>query len=690
MAGRLRLLAVPLLLVLVPSAALGLIGYRWLRLERLQETQRSREAALAEGTRLREDVFARLAAVASETSRAWGSREAGSTPFASPPLPSDLVTAAYRFTPGGVLLYPDHDRAYRELVRRHEAAINRPAWRRGFDLVAAHEARGDVAQARRTLEGLLRTADGPDIEAALRLATGRLALEQGDLVAAEATARELLGCCSAVRDEYGVSFGLYAAAQLVAAWRRQGVLRIRFGPLAGQLERLLDQGVIGHPVDVPQIVSLAASARPPAEADALVARTREGASRISGQAAAGHELERWVAASTLVARNRQDMVLSTLFSDGQPRLVGVLREPGGQFLALSFSTDRLASWIAARASGRGRFEATLTASGAAAAAGAIRVALSPDTPGLDLVLRPPAVDPALQQDRTALLGGVFVAAFLLVLIVAWLTLRDISRELRAASLRANFVAGVTHELKTPLTSIRLLAETLRLKRTRDPAAADELLGAIVSESERLGQLLDNVLGFARIDRGEHPYRPADVDLAAAVDSALARLRYIVEQAEFRITVERSGGPLHVHADGEALTGAVANLLGNAVKYSGTSREIRVAMGRTGGDAELRVTDFGIGIAPHERSRVFERFYRAPKASREAAGAGLGLALVRHFAEAHGGQVTLTSEPDTGTTFTLRLPLVRTQEPGARSQEPGARIRIVTPVRSDPWPPFPDP
>jgi signal transduction histidine kinase len=146
-------------------------------------------------------------------------------------------------------------------------------------------------------------------------------------------------------------------------------------------------------------------------------------------------------------------------------------------------------------------------------------------------------------------------------------------------------------------------------------------------------------------------------LTEVVNDAVRRFQYILKQGEFRLHQESDGKPLRVLADAEALSQALLNLLDNAVKYSGLSREILLGVHRRGKEVEIRVTDHGIGVPPAEQRRIFESFYRAPGAARETTGAGLGLALVQHFAEAHGGRAAVASGPGRGSAFSLWLPLM---------------------------------
>jgi len=192
--------------------------------------------------------------------------------------------------------------------------------------------------------------------------------------------------------------------------------------------------------------------------------------------------------------------------------------------------------------------------------------------------------------------------------------------------------------------------------------AGQLLQGIIDESDRLGHLVANVLAVARIDQGGEPAPRIETTARAAADAAVERIGHLLRQRGFMLARVGDTAPLHVRVDPDGLEQALVNLLENAVKYSGASREICLGLHGAGGEVEFRVTDHGIGIEPADRRRIFERFYRGASAAREAGGAGLGLSLVQHFAEAHGGRVTVSSETGHGSTFSLWLPLAG---PGAQ-------------------------
>lgn len=250
-----------------------------------------------------------------------------------------------------------------------------------------------------------------------------------------------------------------------------------------------------------------------------------------------------------------------------------------------------------------------------------------------------------------------VAVIIFALLGGYLLWRDVRRDLDLAEIRSQFAASVSHELKTPLTAIRMFAETVRLGRIKDETTRAEYLDTIINESERLSRLLNNVLDISRIEQGRKLYHPRHQALAPILQTAARTMDYPLRQQGFSLRVEIEDSLPEVCVDADALEQALLNLIGNAIKYSGTSREIGLELVREGPWAVVRVIDRGVGIPPGDRQRIFEKFYRvASPENRQVPGTGLGLALVAHFVQEHGGRVEVDGAPGCGSTFSIYLPL----------------------------------
>lgn len=245
----------------------------------------------------------------------------------------------------------------------------------------------------------------------------------------------------------------------------------------------------------------------------------------------------------------------------------------------------------------------------------------------------------------------------LTFLAGYLVWRDTRREIRVSEMRSQFVSSVSHELKTPLTSIRMFAELLQIRGSDDSRTHEEYLNTIVNESERLTRLLNNVLDFSKIEHGQKDYRLEPTRLEEVVYSAARIMEYPLAEQGFDLRVHVETGLPPVNADKDALKQAVLNLLTNAMKYSGKSRAIEVRVGPQNGNAMIQVADHGLGIPESEQKRIFEKFYRANVPENHAiSGTGLGLALVAHIAGAHHGSVRVESKVGEGSTFSILLPL----------------------------------
>ncbi len=232
-----------------------------------------------------------------------------------------------------------------------------------------------------------------------------------------------------------------------------------------------------------------------------------------------------------------------------------------------------------------------------------------------------------------------------------------AREVRVAELKSNFVASVSHDLKTPLALIQLFAETLELGRVRTPERAAEYYRIINGEAKKLTRLIENILDFSRMEAGLRPYRPVAADLGDVTASVITRLESQIEQGRFNVTTRIEPGLPLVNLDTGAVQQAIENVLVNAMKYSRESRDIDVAVAREGSHVVVQVDDHGIGIAKRDVRRVFRKFYRVDSGlGGGPQGCGLGLAIVEHTMRGHGGTVGVQSEPGRGSTFTLAFPI----------------------------------
>lgn len=238
-----------------------------------------------------------------------------------------------------------------------------------------------------------------------------------------------------------------------------------------------------------------------------------------------------------------------------------------------------------------------------------------------------------------------------------ITARLIYQETRLSRLKTDFVSHVSHELRTPLTSIRMFIETLKLGRAQSQEEQEECLRLLAKETERLSEMIERVLGYARLRAGRRPFKPIDVEVNDIVDETLAAFRAQTLTAEhFKLTTDVPADLPRVHADREALVEALLNLVSNAWKYTGPTKEISV-FARPGRRHRviLCVRDNGPGLPKSEQKRIFERFYQAESLlSAKQPGSGLGLAITRAIVEGNGGKIHVESEPGKGATFIIEL------------------------------------
>jgi two-component system phosphate regulon sensor histidine kinase PhoR len=271
----------------------------------------------------------------------------------------------------------------------------------------------------------------------------------------------------------------------------------------------------------------------------------------------------------------------------------------------------------------------------------------------------------LEITMVSLSGIVIVAAAIAILVVS-------EKERRISALKSEFVANVSHELKTPLALVRMFAEMLQSGRVQSDAKRQEYLDIIVRESERLSALIENVLDFARLERGKGGYEFAEGDVGDAVARAADVNRYRADRAgvELVVDVEKDLPPARI--DDRAIQLAVNNLVDNALKYAPDGERIVVRARPDAGGVRVDVVDQGPGVPAEDRQRIFERFVRLPGASSDGSkspvrGSGIGLALVKHIAESHGGKAWVESTPGEGSTFSFTIPTRRPAGPRPRPE-----------------------
>src|SRR5262249_35540690 len=260
-----------------------------------------------------------------------------------------------------------------------------------------------------------------------------------------------------------------------------------------------------------------------------------------------------------------------------------------------------------------------------------------------------------QFRQNLLLIGVAIALLLAGLILA---LRATTREMKLVEAKTTFVSNVSHELKTPLSLIRLFAETLELGRVRNPEEAHEYYRIINRESRRLTRLINNILDFSKIEAGRRQYQFTETDVSEVVTEVLQSYERQMTNAGFEAQTDIQPDLPPALVDREAVAQAVLNLVDNAIRYSRQAKRIEVSVRLRGDDIAIEVADQGIGIPKAEHQRIFEKFYRVSTGLvHDAKGSGLGLAIVKHIVEAHHGRVTVESAPGKGSRFTILLPII---------------------------------
>jgi signal transduction histidine kinase len=508
--------------------------------------------------------------------------------------------------------------------------------------------------ARNLLNRAISSADSASLKCSIQLQMGRVLSKLGDEAGAHNVYRELLDGPGDLTDEYGIPFVLYGAERL-------SILNSEIEPILSRMESLMEetrwlpsealhfiQDVIEH---IQQNARTSDFNEKIENLKGGIANAKEDLGRLES-------LKPIVASWILRQRSLNHAGDSSTWQSHNdiPWIIGIrdIRE-GQSRVLMAFHGPRLMSTVMGEDGVDGTFP------------GSCRMVVNSSEKGFSPGR---AFEGFLFQfDETDVSAWTrsslpFPILYWLILVLVigftafggYLLWRDVSRELAIAEMRSHFAASVSHELKTPLTSIRMFAEALTMGVKKEPAAQKEYLQTIINESERLSRLLNNVLDFSKIEQGTRTYRFETTSLEEVIHTAEKAMAFPMNQKGFHLQVDMEKGIPEVFADRDALEQAVLNLLHNAMKYSAESREIQLRLRRSGDMARIDVIDHGIGILEENRDRIFGKFFRVPGIeNQKIPGTGLGLTIVSHIVKSHGGKVEIESHPGEGSIFSLFLP-----------------------------------
>jgi signal transduction histidine kinase len=505
------------------------------------------------------------------------------------------------------------------------------------------------------LNQALSAAISPVQKSFVQLELGRVLFKSGDEEGARRIYSEILGLSIDLTDEYGIPFALFAADPL-------SLMKGEFNPILDRLEALMERNRLLPSPALYLIRDITVQIQDKTQESNHLERIKILREAIANSLEDIESIQslKPLVGSWILRRNSSEQVGDSLIWEAygdMPLIVGINEESENQSpVLLAFDGPKILSTVIEEAGLDGTFP------------GSCRVITDPNGGGI----RPGGpfrgfwlrFDEMKVSDwsQSSLPFPIFYW-LILFLVVGFTTFggyliwRDVSRELAIADMRSHFAASVSHELKTPLTAIRMFAEALTMGVHKRPEVQQEYLQTIVSESERLSRLLNNVLDFSKIEQGTRTYRFEPASLEEIVHAAERALAFHLDQKGFKLRIELDENIPPVKADRDALEQAVLNLLHNAMKYSGESRDIFLKLRREGDTARIDVIDFGIGISDVNRSHIFGKFFRVTGIENQRIpGTGLGLTIVSHIAKSHGGRIDVDSRPGEGSTFSIVLPL----------------------------------
>ncbi len=509
--------------------------------------------------------------------------------------------------------------------------------------------------AKTLLNNALSSAISPVQKSFVQLQLGRVLSKSGDEEGARRIYSEILGQSDDLTDEYGIPLTLFAADRL-------SLMSKEFDPILDRLKGLMGKNCLLPPRAFYLILDIFVQIQDNSQETLQLEKIKMLREDTED---ALKDIERIQSLKALVGRwilrsNSSDLAGDSLIWEAHgdiPLIVGIREEHEGQSpVLLAFNGPKILSTVMEQAGLAKTFP------------GSCQLITDPNGEGI----RPGGMfrgfwlrfdEMEISDWSQSSLPFPIFCWLILFLVVGftsfggYLVWRDVSRELAIAEMRSHFAASVSHELKTPLTAIRMFAEALTMGVHDRPEAQKEYLQTIISESERLSRLLNNVLDFSKIEQGTRTYRFEPTSLEEVVRAAERAMAFHLGQKGFKLRIELDEGMPPVHLDKDSLEQAVLNLLHNAMKYSGESREILLKLRREGDTAKIDVIDFGVGISEEDRRHIFGKFFRVTGIENQRIpGTGLGLTIVSHIAQAHGGRIEVDSQLGEGSTFSIILPL----------------------------------
>jgi signal transduction histidine kinase len=262
-----------------------------------------------------------------------------------------------------------------------------------------------------------------------------------------------------------------------------------------------------------------------------------------------------------------------------------------------------------------------------------------------------------KQRQLQLVFGALIAASALAALTGFVTARSaFRRQQQLSEMKSNFVSSVSHELRAPIASVRLMAENLEHGKITEPSKQNEYFHFIVQECQRLSSLIENILDFSRIEQGRKQYEFEPTDLVALTSQTLKLMEASARDRGVILEVATPEGTVSAEVDGRAIQQALFNLIDNATKHSSKGGAVTIGVDDAPDSIQMWVEDRGEGIPPEEHQKIFERFYRCgSELRRETQGVGIGLSIVKHIVEAHGGKIKVQSAVGQGSRFTIEIP-----------------------------------